>query len=210
MPDSKRVLSPVAGCGGFWLIAPYALWMVMMTILPQTAFFYAVRGAATALLLAVAAYRFGLKRVKDALFKPGALRSYGVGVLVGLVVLLVWIAPEMWFGVGQRVQAADSPYSPEVCGLYLTIIKLAASAFVISIAEELFFRKWVVDFAGFWWMVVLFAVEHGDRWHVGAFTGIVYGLAARRYGLRAAIVAHIVTNFLLGVIVVGCGRWQFW
>ena len=182
----------------------------MMAILPQTAFFYALRGAATAFVIVAAAQRFGLKRLRAALFAPGAIRSYGAGVFAGLAVLLVWIAPEMWFGVGEPVLAANSPYSPEVCGMALTLVKLAASAFVIPIAEELFFRKWLVDFAGFWWMVALFAVEHGERWHVGAFTGVVYGLAARRYGLRAAIIAHIVTNFLLGVIVLGCGRWQFW
>ena len=106
--------------------------------------------------------------------------------------------------------SGPSPYAPEVCGWGLTLAKLAASACVIPVAEELFFRRWLVDFAGFWWMVALFAVEHGERWHVGAVTGVVYGLLARRFGLFAAIVAHAVTNLVLGLYVVRCGQWQFW
>ena len=90
------------------------------------------------------------------------------------------------------------------------MLKLAASAFVIPAAEELFFRRWLVDFAGFWWMVALFAVEHGDRWHVGALAGIAYGLLAKRYGLLSAIVAHSVTNLVLGLYVILANQWQYW
>lgn len=180
----------------------------MMAILPQTAYFYALRGAVTALML------FAVPRAYDLVFRgivdKFSPRVVGAGIFVGLAVLVVWIAPEMWFGVGQAVAASDSPYSPQVCGWALTIAKLAASALVIPIAEELFFRRWLVDFAGFWWMVALFAVEHGDRWHVGAVTGIVYGVIAKRFGLASSIVAHVVTNLGLGLIVILDDRWQFW
>ena len=56
----------------------------------------------------------------------------------------------------------------------------------------------------------LFAVEHGERWHVGAVTGVVYGLVAKRFGLMSAIVAHVVTNLALGLFVICFDRWQFW
>ena len=79
-----------------------------------------------------------------------------------------------------------------------------------TIYHQLIRNTHLVDFAGFWWMVVLFAVEHGERWHVGAVTGVVYGLLARRLGLFAAIVAHVVTNFVLGLYVIRCDQWQFW
>ena len=175
-----------------------------MAFLPQTAFFYAVRGVVTAALLVASAFRLGVRFAR-----PAAAPTFA-GAVAGVLVLLVWIAPEMLLGIGRTVSAAESPYSPEVCGWPLTIAKLAASAFVISAAEELFFRRWLVDFAGFWWMVALFAVEHGERWHVGAVAGVVYGLLARRFGLWSAIVAHAVTNLGLGLLVVYGGRWQFW
>lgn len=196
----------VLAAGSVWLVAPYAAWMAMMAFLPQTAFCYALRGVVTAALLCALAHRLGLRWI---LAGP-ELRPTAVGAAAGVFVLLVWIAPETWFGAGTPVAAADSPYSPEVCGWTLTVAKLAASAFVIPVAEELFFRKWLVDFAGFWWMVVLFAVEHGERWHVGAVTGIVYGLLARRFGLWSAVIAHVVTNLGLGLFVVCFDRWQFW
>ena len=204
----QRFRTPVAGVGGLWLVAPYAAWMIMMAVLPQTASLYALRGAVTAALLAFLAFRFGIGL--RGLARRSTPLAVGAGVLAGLGVLAVWIAPETLFGAGRAVAAADSPYSPEVCGWPLTVAKLAASAFVIPVAEELLFRRWLLDFAGFWWMVVLFAVEHGERWHVGAAAGIVYGLLARRCGLWAAIIAHVVTNLGLGLIVVLCDRWQFW
>ena len=191
------------------LVAPYAVWMVMMAVLPQTAWAYAARGAATAaLLLAAAVADRGVYASRGRTLPPAA--QLAAGVAVGIAVFVAWIAPEAWFGVGQAVVAADSPYSPQVCGWGLTVTKIAASAFVISVAEELFFRKWLVGFAGFWWMVVLFAVEHGDRWHVGALAGVAYGLLAERAGLWSAIAAHATTNLVLGLYVVMCGEWRFW
>jgi membrane protease YdiL (CAAX protease family) len=88
-------------------------------------------------------------------------------------------------------------------------VRIFGSAFVIAAAEEMFFRRWLVDFAGFWWMVALFAIEH-DRWAVGAAAGAVYGLLALKKGLGSAIVAHVVTNLVLGLWVVFRGYWQFW
>ena len=200
------------------LVAPYAAWMELMVTLPATAWAYAVRGAVTAVLL-IAALPTLLRQAPNPVnpVNPVSTASRVLfSVLAGLLVFVVWIAPEMWLGslpgvpAAAPLAAADSPYSPEVCGWALIIAKLAASAFVISAAEELFFRRWLVDFAGFWWMVALFAVEHGDRWAVGAVAGVVYGLVARRFGLPSAIAAHAVTNFALGLLVIFAGRWEFW
>ena len=88
-------------------------------------------------------------------------------------------------------------------------VRLLGSAFIIAVAEELFFRKWLIGFAGFWWMVALFAIEH-DRWLVGALAGIVYGLVALRRGLLSAITAHVTTNLVLGIWVLKTSQWQFW
>ena len=208
MPGPQRLLSRLLEGDFVWLVAPYAAWMALMALLPHTAGAYALRGAVTAALLAASALKLGFRPLAT---PPGSLcASLGAGVAAGVAVLLVWIAPEVWFGAGRPVAAADSPYSPEVCGMPLTLVRLASSAFVIPVAEELFFRRWLLGFAGFWWTVALFAVEHGDRWHVGAVAGIVYGLLAVRFGLKSAIAAHIATNLGLGAFVVLAGRWQFW
>ena len=193
---------------GIWLVAPYVAWMVLMAMLPGTAVCYAVRGAATAVLLIISLVRTGVLNEDRSV--AGLAAALGAGLVAGLAVFAVWVAPEVLFGVGGTVETDASPYSPTVCGWPLTVAKLAASAFVIPAAEELFFRKWLVDFAGFWWMVALFAVEHGERWHVGAVAGIIYGVLAKRYGLKSAIIAHSVTNLVLGLYVVLFDRWMFW
>jgi len=191
----------------FWLIAPYAAWMVLMAALPATAEAYALRGVVTAALLAA-----GWFVLRPRLGARGVL----IGLLAGIAVFFIWTAPEMWLDAllcsshAAEMPAGDSPYAPVTCGWMLTIAKLLASAFVISVAEELFFRRWLVEFAGFWWMVVLFAVEHGERWFVGALAGIAYGWLARRRGLAAAIVAHAVTNLVLGLYVVFGDKWFYW
>ena len=195
------------------LVAPYAAWMALMVTLPATAWAYAVRGAVTAALLIAF---LPTNREPRTTNHESRTTNHALAVLAGLLVFVVWIAPELWLGsfpgvpAAAPLSAADSPYSPAVCGWTLTLAKLAASAFVISAAEELFFRRWLVDFAGFWWMVALFAVEHGDRWAVGAVAGVVYGLVARRFGLFAAVVAHAVTNLALGLLVVFADHWEFW
>jgi len=187
------------------LVVPYVVWMALMSVLPATAVAYAARSAATAAALVVA-YALCLRNEARRRVSAAAL---AVGVAAGLFVLAVWIAPETWFGLGGPAPAT-SPYAPAECGWPLAVVRLCGSAFVISVAEELFFRKWLVEFAGFPWMVVLFAVEHGDRWAVGAVAGVVYGLLARRFGIVSSIVAHVVTNFALGAWVLWRGAWQFW
>ena len=193
----------------FWLIAPYAAWMVLMAVLPATATAYAVRTAATAALFAAAAASLKLKVESLKCWKRSDLV---LGLAVGLVVFAIWILPEqfdwMWYrkwcivGEGGTQAVAEANAA-------MIVVRLIGSAFVISVAEELFFRKWLISFAGFWWMVGLFAIEH-DRWLVGAIAGVVYGLLYLRKGLAAAIVAHATTNLVLGLWVIRTGQWQFW
>ena len=193
----------------FGLIAPYATWMVLMAALPATVSGYAVRTAATVAMLAAGvpkvsgSLRSSVSRLKSSLLP---------GLIVGFAVFVLWILPEQ----------LDIPFYRRFCivgeggtqavaeaGAAMIAVRLIGSAFVISVAEELFFRKWLISFAGFWWMVALFAVEH-DRWLVGAIAGAVYGLLYLRKGLAAAIVAHATTNLVLGLWVLKTGQWQFW
>ena len=195
----------------FWLIAPYAVWMVLMTALPATVTGYAVRTVVVAAIIAAfLATRVGaLKSQVSRLLSPTSLLA---GLVVGLAVFAIWILPEQfdwtWYrrfcilGEGGTKAVAESD-------AVMRIVRLCGSAFVIAVAEELFFRRWLIGFAGFWWMVGLFAIEH-DRWLVGAIAGVVYGALYLRKGLGSAIVAHVVTNLVLGLWVLRTGQWQFW
>ncbi|MBO7721644.1 MAG: CAAX prenyl protease-related protein [Kiritimatiellae bacterium] len=192
--------------GSFWLIAPYAAWMALMAALPDAPVWYAVRTVAVMWLLVVAGWRLSMLRLSV------HRRNVAAGAAVGLAVFAVWVLPEQfdwgWYrrfcivGEGGTSNIAES----RCCWI---AFRLVGSAFVISVAEELFFRKWLIGFAGFWWSVALFAVEH-DRWLVGAIAGAVYGALYLRRGLGAAIAAHATTNLALGFWVLLGGQWQFW
>ena len=193
----------------FWLIAPFATWIALMTALPATAAAYAVRTADTAALLVAAAARLRL-RVES--LKRWRWSDSASGLAVGMAVFAIWILPEQfdwaWYRKWCIIGEGGTQTVAEASTL-MTVCRLIGSAFVISVAEELFFRKWLIGFAGFWWMVALFAVEH-DRWLVAALCGVIYGALYLRRGLGAACLAHVTTNLVLGLWVLKTGQWQFW
>lgn len=219
--------------------APFVTWIALQMALPATAVGYAVRAAATAAvgLAAIKAY----KHLKEAT-GPGTLKVFApipipcaiAGLVGGLVVCALWIAPEYstWYRTWLELPIGvpppapgPSPYEPSVCGWPLTIAKLVGSAFVIAPVEEVFFRSFLYrrlqaedfravplshfDLSSFLWMVFLFTLEH-DRPVVAAIAGAAYGFLAIRFGLGSAIVAHVVTNLALALHVICRGEWWFW
>ena len=203
----------------FWLVAPYAAWMVLMAALPATVGGYAVRTAVVAAMLAagrVLQENGRLARSSSGFTSLNGqdARSPGkwIPFVVGLTVFVLWILPEQFDWVWYRkwcIVGEGGTQAVAEASTAMIAVRLIGSAFVISVAEELFFRKWLIGFAGFWWMVALFAIEH-DRWLVGAIAGAVYGILYLRRGLGAAIVAHVTTNLVLGLWVLKTGQWQFW
>ena len=121
---------------------------------------------------------------------------------------------------------ATSPYAPEQCGWVLSLVRLVGSAVVIATAEEFFWRgflyRWFisrefqkvdpgkVQLGLFVLAAFLFGLEH-DRWLVGAIAGLAYGwLYVRTRDIWAAVFAHVVTNFLLGLYVLATASYYFW
>ncbi len=214
--------------------APFATWIGLQTLLPATAGAYALRAGATLLVLLLA-----LKPIRTAHAPTSDAASIPVqtlwGLAGGLLVLALWTLPEFsslyltWFvwpiGSLPAVSTDPSPYDPAVCGWPLTLAKLAGSAFIIAVVEELFFRsflyRWLqnkdfaavplsrFDLSAFLWTIFLFTLEH-DRPLAAALCGVIYGFLAIRCGLLSAIIAHITTNLLLGVYVIVGGKWAFW
>ena len=207
---------------GFWLIAPFVTWMVLMAALPATASAYAIRTGVVAAILLVALRSecrkllLGEPHREYAVSPRSDFRSFlpslAVGFATGIMIFIVWILPEQvgweWYRKWCMIGEGGTQAVAEASAVMIAV-RLIGSAFVISVAEELFFRKWLIGFAGFWWMVALFAIEH-DRWLVGAIAGIAYGFLYLRKGLGAAIVAHATTNLVLGLWVIRSGQWQFW
>ena len=155
---------------------------------------------------------------------PGAARLLA-SLATGVIVLVLWInldAP--WMTVG------SSPgYDPRTNGeldWVLIAIRIAGAALVVPVMEELFWRsfvmRWVdaadfealeparVGIKGLLVSVVLFGFEH-NLWLAGIVAGVAYSLLYMRHNnLWSAVLAHAVTNGLLGIWVVATGSWAFW
>ena len=149
------------------------------------------------------------------------LACIGAGVLV----LVLWIhldAPWMTIGLGEG-------YNPSTNGeidWLLVAIRIAGAALVVPIMEELFWRsflmRWIDDadfeavaparvgLKGLLVSSVLFGFEH-SLWLAGIVAGLAYAFLYMRYrNLWSAVLAHAVTNGLLGAWVVATGNWTFW
>ncbi len=221
------------------LVLPYLVWIAGILIAlciggyQTPSYVYAGK----TLLCALLVFLFKPWRYAACTKTPGDIAA---GLLFGGVVLILWILPEIhpnamlvelyrrWFVM---MPGALPNYQASWCyawdnGVIFALLKLIGSAFVIAPIEEFFFRgffmRWLterhwqtvplsaVSRQAFWITTLVFAFEH-DRFVVGLLAGIVYGaLAVKTNSLRAAIFAHVVTNFLLGLYVLTSGNYAFW
>jgi CAAX prenyl protease-like protein len=149
-----------------------------------------------------------------------------VSVVAGVAVFLLWIGIDWDWAVMARHDGFDPHGADGHMNWPLALGRLAGLALVVPVMEELFWRsfllRWVErhDFlavsprqVGWGALIIttaLFAVEH-NRWFAGAIAGAVYaGLYMRAGNLWVPIVAHAVTNAMLGIWVLVTASWQFW
>jgi len=164
--------------------------------------------------------------------------AVGVGVCVMWVGLDGFYPKlgELGAKVGLNSSAAIDPalpWNPQVqfgagtaLAWFFIGVRILGSSLVVSALEETFFRSFLYrylakpDFQSFplgqfaalpfFLTATVFAFEH-EQWLAGLFCGFAYqGLVLWKKRLGDAIAAHAITNFLLGVWVVGKGAWQFW
>jgi hypothetical protein len=156
-------------------------------------------------------------------------------VAVGLAVFAIWIAPDMLFHYRHHwlfenslthVAAGALPDGLRRSFGFLAV-RIAGSALVVPVVEELFWRGWLMRWAmardwqkvplgtyraaAFWLVALMFASEHGPYWEVGLAAGVIYGAwLVRTKSLGDCVLAHAVTNLALGIYVVAAGQWQYW
>lgn len=121
---------------------------------------------------------------------------------------------------------AVSAYDPQVNGWIMAGFRVVGSAFVIAVIEEFFWRGWLyrwllgrnflkVDLGEwntpiFLAVSAVFAVEH-LQWAVGFIAGVAYlWMMIKTRDIWAVALAHVITNFLLGVYVLAYSRYEFW
>lgn len=154
-------------------------------------------------------------------------RETGWAVVVGIAVFAIWVRLDApWMQLGEAT-ASFVPLDASGRLIWpLVVLRLAGAALVVPVMEELFWRsflmRWVqhpgferVDpqTVGIKAVVVstfVFTLAH-TLWLAAVVAGLAYAWLYRRSGkLWSAVIAHAVTNALLGVWVISTGRWEFW
>jgi CAAX prenyl protease-like protein len=186
---------------------------------------YPLKIAIVALLLALFWRQYaelGLAKTRPSrLSSSQALTALATGVLV----LVLWISLDAgWMIIGSP--SGFDPRSQGQIDWLLVAIRILGAALVVPVMEELFWRsflmRWIVapnfesvepsqlGLKSFIITVLLFGFEH-NLWLAGIVAGAAYSLLYMRHRtLWSPILAHAVTNGLLGLWVVRTGNWSYW
>ncbi|MFZ2650017.1 MAG: CAAX prenyl protease-related protein [Burkholderiaceae bacterium] len=155
------------------------------------------------------------------------LREAMLAVLVGIGVFGLWISLDApWMRLGEAT-AGFRPVDSQGHMIWpLVAVRWAGTALMVPVMEELFWRsflmRWIeaaqfeaVDPGRVGLRAVLlstfaFMLAH-TLWLAAILAGLAYAWLYIRSGrLWSAVIAHAVTNGLLGVWVVLSGNWGFW
>jgi CAAX prenyl protease-like protein len=157
-------------------------------------------------------------------FKPGFAGTL-IAAIAGLIVLILWLnLGAAWMTVGTA--AGFDPTTSGRPDWALISVRIAGAALVVPVMEELFWRSFVlrwldnprfqavdpgaVSVKAIVISSLLFGVEH-NLWFAGLVAGLAYALLYRwQRNLWSPILAHAVTNGLLGAWVVSTASWQYW
>lgn len=156
-------------------------------------------------------------------------RGAGVALLAGVGVLVIWIAPQTCLGFPPRTDGFNPWFFGDGIGFWAnTIVRVIRLVVVVPLLEELFWRGFLlrhlvhdpfdeVPFGTFNWrsfaaVTVLFGVAHwGPDFYPALITGAIYNLVAiKTKSLGACVIAHALTNLLLGAYIFKTGQWGFW
>jgi CAAX prenyl protease-like protein len=158
---------------------------------------------------------------------PSAARvtDWALSLGVGAAVFALWIHLD-FKPVALTSSGGFDPYTGVDLDLGLLAVRLAGATLIVPVMEELFWRSFILRWlhhprflsvdptaVGLRALIIssaLFATEH-RLWFAGLLAGLAYGWLFQRSGnLWVPVVAHAVTNGLLGVYVVATGTWSFW
>jgi CAAX prenyl protease-like protein len=206
-------------------IAPFVLFAVFLSLESVTAnavyWLYPVKTVAVAALIALLWKRLD----------PLAPRSVFLSILVGVLGFVLWVGLDPVLVSRTDFDTGFNPWrfaaGNQLLAWILIFFRIAGAALVVPITEEIFWRGFLMryliheDFTreplgkyshfSFWVTTAAFASVHGAQWPLAVVVGILYGgWFLRTKSLGNVILAHGVTNLLLGLYVLYSQRWYFW
>lgn len=212
-------------------ILPFAIYIGFLAVelaVPESGIAFDVRWLYAAKVTCVAIALAVLWKRYSELAAPRGVSvvDWTLAAAVGVVIFVLWINLDpSWamLGVpnGWNPSGADGRVA-----WGLVAVRMVGAAIVVPVMEELFWRslvmRWIRSNAfltvvprqvGAWALLIssaLFALEH-HQWLAGLLAGFAYaGIYMRTGNLWTAVVAHAITNLLLGLWVLHTGQWQFW
>lgn len=209
----------------FVRVLPFAAYIGILALakfIPDPLWAYALRVGIVAGLLALFAGQYVELRTAR---KTGP-RDWAIAVTVGAVIFVLWINLDVpWLSFGQK-QTFEATLASGQLDWRMAAVRIAGAALVVPVMEELFWRSFIlrtIDRSDFlaqdpsttsWKALlassILFGFEH-ELWFAGVVAGLAYGwLYVRTGNLWVPIVAHGLTNLMLGAWIISTGKWQFW
>jgi CAAX prenyl protease-like protein len=147
-------------------------------------------------------------------------------LVVGILVYVAWVRMD-WSWAMQGQPTGYNPFQAGMgVGIVLAAIRIFGAVVVVPIMEELFWRSFLIRYIvtptfttvrlgtftplSFGVTVVLFGLEH-HLWLAGMLAGVAYNLLLyKTRRLWPCILAHAMTNLLLGIHVLLTGEWHWW
>ncbi len=214
-----------------WLpyVAPFALFLLLTTLeslvpLPLFPWAYAAKIVLIGGLLLALRGAFPESR-------PGG-NGWALATVLGIVLCVLWVVIDK-HTPHFAVLGARKGYDPAVeigtrVGVWAFLaVRFFGLVVIAPFAEELFYRGFLLKFVtdpddfkrvptGVFSLValavnvLLFAVSHPEWLAAAVFALGMCVLLRFTKNLFACVLAHAVTNLMLGVYIVQTGQWQYW
>jgi len=144
----------------------------------------------------------------------------------GVFVFVLWINTDWKFATMGNPTVYDPRLIPGNRVYIFIALRLFGASVVVPIFEEIFWRSFIlryiinpdftrVNIGAFTWASflissLLFGLEH-YLWLAGIVAGLCYNLLLyKTKHINYCILAHGITNFLLGLYVLFTASWRFW
>lgn len=185
-------------------------------------------------VLIVVFFKYYLSHFKFRLTKWGILFGLAGGVIwIGLSYLQIEKSiggmlgmPETWFEIRSGINPAQHYPAPGYLWAFYAV-RFFGLVVAVPIAEEIFLRGWLIRYIDDpeWWKV---KIQHLEGWPLAVAT--IYGVLTHPTEAIAAIawfsfitllmvktrsvwdcvMAHAITNLMLGIYVVNYAQWHLW